>query len=156
MIDDPNFSLELESTWQRLYPDDCRQYTFYDDLRDITVILSAGSQEIAPQDLDYFAGLLVDLQLQSETMAATVLGQAATIYEPVVVPRPWGRAVAYYGHDAAGRQFNFSAIMTCRCKITVYMWSNSRTEAELLEAMDDVASRLVFDRTPIEPGLRYH
>jgi len=152
-MDDPNFSIELDSTWQRLHPEDCRQYTF--NQRDITVILSAGSHDIAPRDLDYFCDLLVDMQLQSETMAATACGQTATVYEPVVVPRPWGRAIAYYGHDGAGRQFNFSTMMTCRCRISLYMWSNSRSEAELLEAMDDLSSRLVFDRTPLPADQRF-
>jgi len=88
VIDDPNFSLHLESRWKQTYPDDCEQYTFIDDGRDVTVILSAQAHRIAPADLDHFANLRVELQLQAETNAARVFGRPATIYEPIVMPRP--------------------------------------------------------------------
>jgi len=150
VIDDPDFSLALEATWQRLYPDDRRQYTWHDDQKDLTLILSAGSHDISFGQIDQASRLVLDLLLHSETTIATVLGRTATIYEPVIVPRPWGRAIAYYGHDGAGRQFGHSAILTCRCRISAGLWSSRRSEAELLAAMDDIASRIVFDRTPLD------
>lgn len=152
MIDDPNFSLDPGPAWHQVANDDAGQYNLRDDARDIDVTLSAIAIAIAPDTIDQLASVLIDSRLHGESDAARAFDRPATIYEPIVVPRPWGRAVAYYGHDESGRQFSFSGIVTPRTVISLYMSSGRLTERELMEAMDAMGSAIVFDRTPMAAG----
>lgn len=149
MIEDPNFSLHLESPWVRVPGEEEELYNFRDDERDIVITISALPLEIGTAAIDAVADKLVQFRLNAEAEAAHALDRRLTVYEPIVVPRPWGRAIAYYGHDNSGRQFSFSGILTVRTAISLYMSSAKLSERALMEAMDEVGSRIVFDRTPL-------
>jgi hypothetical protein len=150
VIDDPNFALDLGQPWQEMSDDIPQQYSFRDATRDIVITLSAMSLDIAPGNIAQFASMLVDSRLRAEGDAARALDHRATIYEPIVVPRPWGRAVAYYGHDDTGRRFSFSGMVTPRSAISLYMSTGQLSERELMTAIDEVGSRIVFDRTSLD------
>lgn len=149
MIQTPNFSLDLEPPWQQSSGDDPDQYTFRDEARDIVVTVSAMPLDIATDAIAQFASLLVDTRFQAEVDAGRAPDRRATVYEPIVAPQPWGCAVAYYGHDVTGRQFGFSGSVTPRCAISLYGSSDKLSEQGLLAALDEIASKVVFDRTPL-------
>jgi hypothetical protein len=150
VIVNPNFSLDLGRPWQEVSGDDPEQYNFRDPDRDTVITLSAIALDIAADRMDELANMLVELRLKAEGEAAQAFDHRATIYEPIVVPRPWGRAVAYYGHDDRDRQFSYSGMITQRSVISLYMSTGRLSERELMEAMDDVGSRIAFDRTPLD------
>lgn len=150
MIETPNFSLDLEPPWQEVPGEDPEHYNFRDDTRDLLVTVSAMALHIAPDAVAQFASLLVDTRFQAEVDAGRALDRRATVYEPIIVPQPWGNAVAYYGHDVTGRQFSFSGSVTPRCAISLYGSSDKLSERGLLAAMDEVASRIAFDRRPLD------
>jgi hypothetical protein len=152
MIEDRSFSLALDEGWRPRPSDDPDTHILVDARRDVTIRLSATAQDIQPGDLDRLAWRLVDLEIEKEISATQVLGHAATIYEPIVMPRPWGRAIAYHGHDASGRRFGFSGAMTCRCTIRLALWTTTLSESGLLAVMDEVASKIVFDAAPMLHG----
>lgn len=149
MIKHALFSIDLDLRWQAIANNDPDQFNFRDDLRGITITLSAFVMPLDEEGIEPFTRHLVDLRLRAEDEAATALGLPTTIYEPIVVPRPWGRAVAYYGHNAGGRQFSYSGTVTANGAISLYMASSTLTERELMAAMDEMHSRLEFDRTPL-------
>jgi hypothetical protein len=149
VIDDPHFSLDLGPAWQALPPGVPGQYDFRDADRDILLMLTAVAHQVAPDALDDFASLLVALKARADSEAARIFAHAATIYEPIVVPRAWGRAVAYYGHDDSGRQFGFSGTIAPRFAIHLTMSSARLSEGDLMQAIDEVNSRIVFARTPL-------
>ena len=149
MIQHAIFSLDLDLRWQPIANDDADQFNFRDDLRDITITLSAIDATLDGKQIEDFTNYLVESRLRAEDEAATHFSQSITIYEPIIVPRPWGRAVAYYGHDASGRQFSYSGAVTTSGVINLYMTSTMLTERELMAAMDEVNARIEFDRTPI-------
>jgi hypothetical protein len=152
VIEDANFSLDLGQCWQRIDPAGAERYGFRSDGRDIQIVVSSVTHAAGmPDDLEDFAALLAELKQRAEIDTARILGHPTTVYEPIIAAQPWGRAVVYYGHDAAGRQFGYSGAITRRCTINLYMLSEGLSERELFEAMDDVFSRIRFDRTPL-PG----
>ncbi len=149
MIENPNFSIDLGPPWQEVANDDPEQYNFRDHQRDIVITMSAIAIDVAPAAIDQFASILVESRLRAECDAARAFAHATTIYEPIVVPLPWGRAVAYYGHDDTGREFSYSGLITPRSVINLYMSTGRLSERELMEAMDEVGSLIEFDRTPL-------
>lgn len=149
MIHDPNFTLELQPPWESVPSEDPEQYNLRDAEKGIVVTLSAMAQLIAPDWIEWVTDQFVKLRLNAETDAARAFGRTFTIYEPIIAPFPWGRAVTYYGHDDTGRQFSFSGMITCRTIISLYMSSELLTEAKLMQAMDEVWSRIEFDRSPL-------
>jgi hypothetical protein len=156
VISGPNFSLRLEACWRETPNDDPEHHAFRDDTRAIDLTVSAMTLAIAAEAIDEFARVLVDTRLRAEGDSARAFDRRATIYEPIVVPRPWGRAVAYYGHDESGRQFGYSGIVTRRGVISLYMSTSALGERALMEAVDEVCSRVEFDRTPLAAAGRSH
>lgn len=156
MIEDPNFTLTLGGGWQELRSDDPEQYNFRDLEREISATLSSMPLNADPATLGEFAHILTGMRIHAEADAGQVFGHVATIYEPIVVPQAWGQAVAYYGHDDSGRQFSFSGIVTPGAMISLHMSSNRLNEAQLAEAMDEVLTRIEFDRTPLCRPTAYH
>lgn len=157
MINNPNFSLDLGHPWRQLETGDPEQYNFHDDDRDILIVLSSITHPgIAEDDLDHFAELFAGMRLRAEADAASIFDSPVTFYEPIIVRQPWGRALAYYGHDATGRQFGYSGSITRNCTINLYMQSNTLSERELFEAMDEVFSKIEFDRTPLDTAPHIH
>jgi hypothetical protein len=155
VIEDPHFSLDLDEAWRRLPEDAGEQYDFRDDSRDIVITLSAVGIAIETGCVDQFAQMLVDMRMQAEHDAALAFGHSIILYEAIVMPFPWGRAVVYYGHDDMGRQFSYSGIVTRASLINFYMSTSRLSQQQLLEAMDEIGSRIVFDRTPLDaiPGI---
>lgn len=149
MIQHPLFSLDLDLRWQPIANDDHDQFTFRDEVRGITVTLYTFTIPLDEESIGQFTSQLVNSRLRAEDDAAFAQAKPATIYEPIIVPRPWGRAVAYYGHDEGGRQFNYSGTITAAGAIGLHMSSSTLTERELMAAMDEIHSRLEFDRTPV-------
>jgi hypothetical protein len=72
-----------------------------------------------------------------------------TIAEPIVVKKPWGHAIAYYGVDTNGRQFNFTGMITKKGVISLYADSKTKTEKELLAAAKPIFDAVEFDRSLI-------
>jgi hypothetical protein len=155
-MEDPNFSLELSPAWRALANDDAEQYSFRDDARDVDLTLSTMALAIRPDGLDQFANVLVNARLRAEADTARAFERRLTIFEPVIAPLPWGRALAYYGHDDGGRQFSYSAIITVFGFVGAFISSARLGERELMEALDEVVSGIVFDRTPLEQADRLH
>ena len=163
MIDDPHFTLDLGPPWLPLPSEDAGQYRFRDAARDLVVTLSALALDSQAEDLAFLADKLVRTRLQAEADAAAVCGRRFTAYEPIVAPQSWGQAAAYYGHDDAPddandqahdhgcRQFGYAGLVTPRSAINLYMSSGRLSEYELAEALDDMLSRIAFDRTPLTP-----
>lgn len=167
MIDDPNFTLDLGPPWLPLPSEDAGQYRFRDAARDLVVTLSALTLDSQAEDLAFLADTLVRTRLQAEADAAALCGRRFTAYEPIVAPQSWGQAAAYYGHDDAHtqdhghaqdhaqdygcRQFGYAGLVTPRSAINLYMSSGQLSEYELAEALDDMLSRIAFDRTPLTP-----
>lgn len=149
MIQHAIFSLDLDPRWQAIANDDPDQFNFRDDIRGIYITLSAIDVPLDGHQIEDFTQHLVEARLRAEDEAAAHFSHATTIYEPIIVPRPWGRAVAYYGHDATGRQFSYSGAVTAHGAINLYLTSPTLTERELMTAMDEVNSRIEFDRTPL-------
>ena len=151
MIEDPNFSLILGPPWRRIESVDPLQYSFTDDDRGILIVISAVTHKgVRAGGLDRLVDLIAELKMRAEVDAARIFGNPASFCEPIIVPQPWGRAVAYYGNDAAGRQFGYSGAITRDRTINLYMLSRNLPERSLFETMDDVFSRILFDRTPLE------
>lgn len=71
-----------------------------------------------------------------------------TIAEPVIAPQPWGAMVAYYGHDNAGRQFNFAGMVTRRQILQTYVESPTLSADELFAVFQGVQKGLTFDESP--------
>lgn len=149
MIADPDFSLDLGPAWERVPDDDPRLYKLIETSRSVIVVIRAISVDVPPQQMDEMASLLIELRLSGERERAAAGGLSPVIYEPIVVPQPWGRAAAFYGNDETGRQFGFSGFVTARCMISLYCSSDILSEQELLKAMDELLSRIEFDRTPL-------
>lgn len=149
MIQHAVFSLDLDPRWQAIANDDPDQFNFHDDVRSVSANIYYSIASLDTESIDIFTRHLVELRLQAEDETAKPHSLPATIYEPIVVPRPWGRALAYYGHDASGRQFSYSGTVTAKGAIGIYMTSSTLTERALMAAMDEVYSRLQFDRTPL-------
>lgn len=151
MIDDPHFSLDLGHPWLELPNGDPQQYCFYDAAREIEITLSAMALDVGAEAIDQFASMLVESRMRAEGDAARAFACRITIYEPIVVPRPWGRAVAYYGHDDGGRQFGYAGMVTRSSVVSLYMSTCRLSAGELMEAMDEVGTRIDFDRAPLHP-----
>ena len=149
MIQHVLFSIDLDLRWQPTANNDPDQFNFRDDLRGIDLTLSALLIPLDEKSIEQFTRHLMEKRFRTEEEAAQNLSQVATIYEPIIVPRPWGRAVAYYGHNENGRQFSYSGTITAKGAISLYMASSTLTERDLMAAMDEVNSRLEFDRTPL-------
>lgn len=147
-IIDPNFTLELEAPWVRLPNDDPEQYNFRDSDRDIDITLSAMDMRAKPDEVELVASKMIEFRLKAEGQMAEEYGNRLTIAEPINIVRPWGRAIAYYGSDNNGRQFSYSGMVTRNTVINLYMSTSKLTEKELMSAMDEVGSRIQFDRTP--------
>ena len=47
-------------------------------------------------------------------------------------------------------QFGYAGMVTPRCAISLYMSSERLSEHELMAVMDEVGSKIEFDRTPLE------
>lgn len=127
-------------------------FTFHDPDRSISIALQICAANLDEASIEDFTKALVESRLLQENAVATTLGRSATIYEPIVVPYPWGRAVAWYGHDDTGRQFSFSGTVTAHGAICLTLTSQTLSERELLAAMDDVNLRIQFER----PVLAHH
>lgn len=149
MIADPDFSLDLGPAWQRVPDDDPRLYKLIETARGVIVVIRAMSVDVPAPQMDEMASLLIELRLSGERERAAAAGLSPVIYEPIIVPQPWGRAAAFYGHDETGRQFGFSGFVTSRCMISLYCSSDALSEQELLEAMDELLARIEFDRTAL-------
>lgn len=155
-LKDPNFTLELPSRWEQIPNEDPEQYNFRDAGRDVAATLSAMDFEIDPADIDLVAENLANIRVESEADAARRFNRPATINEPVVIPQPSGRYVAYYGSDHTSRQFNFAGFVTPRTIISLYISSDTLSQDELLEVMHEINGRLDFDCTPISHDRRPH
>jgi hypothetical protein len=153
-----NFSLELEAPWVRLPNEDPEQYNFRDSDRDVDITLSAMGMRAKPNEIELVASKLIEIRLKAEGQMADEFGIRLTIAEPINVVRPWGRAIAYYGSDHTGRQFSYSGMVTTHTVINLYMSTKKLTESELMTVMNEVGSKIQFDRTPIsgssESGLQ--
>lgn len=150
MIDDPDFSLDLGHSWERVPDEDPRLYKLFEATHGTTIVIRAMTVGIAPHQMDEMTDLLLDMRISGERERAATAGLDTVIYEPIVAPQPWGRAAAFYGHDQTGRQFGFSACITPRRVIGLYMSSNRLSELELVRTMDEVNSKIGFDRTPLK------
>lgn len=150
MIDDPDFTLDLDQAWEKVPDDDPRLYKFLETERGIIIVIRAMSVAVSSDRMDEMAHLLLELRVTGERERAAAAGLDPIIYESIVVPQAWGRAAAFYGHDETGRQFSFSGFVTRRGLIGVYASSDRLSERELFEALDEVISRIEFDRTPLE------
>lgn len=156
MIEDPHFTLDLGEDWEHLSTDDPKQYNFRDAVRDVAVTLSAIPLDLTAETLDEFTSMFVELRLKAEGEAATAFHHRPTIFEPVVVPQPWGRAIAFYGYDDGGRRFGFSGSITPHFLISLYVSTDTLSQQKLMEEMDDIGTRIVFDRTPLDAPSRPH
>lgn len=156
MIEDPNFSLTLDAGWLETPGSDADHYAFHDPARGVAATLSALALDADPDALANFAEVFAEMRMQAEADAARALGHLATIYEPIVAPQSWGQAIAWYGHDDSGRQFSFSGIVTPSRVISLYMSSSRLSEAQLAVAMDEVLTRIEFDRTPLAELWTFH
>ena len=148
-IVDPGFTLELEAPWVQLPNGDPEQYNFRDSDRDIDITLSATGMSAKPDEVELVASKMIEFRLKAEGQMAEEFGIRLTITEPVNIARPWGRAIAYYGSDNEGRQFSYSGMVTRNTVINLYMSTKKLTERELMAAMNEVGSRIQFDRTPV-------
>jgi hypothetical protein len=153
MIEASHFSLDPGIHWLELSTDDPDAYSLIDENREISATLSSLALRADPAALEDFAHIFADMRVQAEADAGRMFGRIATIYEPIVAPQPWGQALAYYGHDDSGRQFSFSGIVRPGSVISLHMSSTRLGEAKLAMAMDEVLTRIAFDRTPL---LREH
>lgn len=149
MLQHPLFSFDFDPRWQILSGDNGDSFSFRDDNRDISIALSALPADLDNATIEAFTTSLIAERLRGESDAASALGRPTTIYEPIVVPYAWGRAIAYYGHDDAGRQFSFSGSVTTHGAINLALTSCSLSEHELLAAMDEANLRIQFERTAL-------
>jgi hypothetical protein len=156
VIDDPNFSLELDDSWARVPIDDPQLHGFVNKARTIGIVVSGTSVDVAPEQMDQAARMLIDMRIKGEHERASAAGTRALIYEPIVVPRPWGRAAVFYGHDDKGRQFSFSAWVTRHCTISLYGSSDSLSQSELFDALDAIAEKIEFDRPALDADMPLH
>ena len=147
-IVDPSFTLELEAPWVRLPNDDPEQYNFRDSNRDIDITLSAMGMSAKSEEVELVASKMIEFRLEAEGKMAEEYGVRLTIAEPINIVRPWGRAIAYYGSDNKGRHFSYSGMVTRNTIINLYMSTGKLTEKELMLAMNDVGSKIQFDRKP--------
>ena len=147
MIQHPLFSFDFDPRWQMLSGDGSHAFSFHDIERSLSIALDACIAELDTASIEHFTKALIESRLLQENAIAAALGRPATIYEPIVIPYPWGRAIAYYGHDDAGRQFSFSGNVTGHGAISLTLTSGSLSEHELLAAMDELNRRIQFDRT---------
>lgn len=156
MIEDPNFSLMLGAGWLRVPSSHPALNIFINERRSVTLRMEATAQVILPGDLDRLAWTFTDREIEKELSSAQARGHDVTIYEPIVAPQPWGRAVAWHGHGTDEQRFSFSGTVTCRCTIGLHLWTPTLTESPLLGLMDDLSSQIAFDRTPLERQGAFH
>lgn len=151
-IKDPLYSLELSGDWTELPSSDPEQHTVRSQAADVTIVMSSMSLDVPPDQTDLLARKMIEFRLKGEEQAAREHGVQMTIAEPIVVERPWGHAIAYYGSDSKGRQFNFSGMITRKGVISLYADSKSKDEKELSAAVQPIFGKVEFDRTPVAPA----
>jgi len=149
VIQHPLFSFDFDLRWQILSVDNTNNFNFYDSDRAISITLDACIAELDTSSIEHFTQALIESRVQKETAAAASRHRPATIYEPIVVSYPWGRAIAYYGHDDKDRQFSFSGTVTGHGAICLSLSSHALSERELLASMEDINLRLQFNRTTL-------
>ncbi len=139
------FSLSLGGDWEEK-PSTDPEITRFNSLQNgASIVISTLSLKAKLADTGRIAEKLADLRMQSEKQIAAETGIDMTIARPHIVQQTWGHAIAYYGADANGRMFNFSAMVTPKQSISVYVESNKLSEEVVRELLEQVLAKLQFD-----------
>jgi len=92
---------------------------------------------------------MVEFRLAGEEDVAKNFNVKMTIAEPMVLQRPWGHAIAYYGSDSSGRHFSYAGAVIPKAVISIYVESPTASEHDLKVILDELLSSLEFDKTNI-------
>jgi hypothetical protein len=143
----PRYTLSLSPEWQEEAPSDPDRRAFVSHDRNAGLIVSSVGMNASLADTERVARQMIAFRLEAENQAAHEFGLRMTIAEPIVVERPWGRAIAYYGSDSNGRQFSYSGAVTADQVLSVYVESTTLSEQQVKAALDEVLAGLEFDKT---------
>lgn len=146
-VKDPHYSITLRGDWASRPGADSEQQTFYSRRLDTTVVMSSLAMDASRGELERIAHVLADLRVRAEAKAAVAYGIETTIAEPLVLPRPWGYVIAYYGSDSKGRHFAYTGIIIKSAVISVYADSPTASERALAATMSRLMNDLEFDRS---------
>jgi hypothetical protein len=143
-----DYSIALSADWAEVQSDDPEQRSFDSRTRDAHLVVSSLSMDAPGARLEEIAHRFVQFRLDGENRAAEQFGLHMTIVEPIVVARPYGFAIAYYGSDDSNRQFSFAGVVTRRQVLSVYVESGSLSEQAVKGVLDEIIEGLSFDRSP--------
>ncbi len=140
----PGYSLVLSEDWREIPSSDPEQKTFESRSRDVQLVISSMDVSVERPDPEVAAQRLVEFRLDGERQAAERFDLKMTIAEPIIVPQPWGQAVAYYGHDDTGRTFSYSGAVTPEQILSMYIESNTLSNDELSVVFQEIFNGLTF------------
>jgi len=123
------YGLTLIGDWAEVASDDPEQRHFESKEKDAGLIVSSILTNF--HDTERLAQQFTQFRMEAESLGADEFDYHVTIAEPIIEPRPWGHATGYYGSDSNGRQFSFSAAVTSKQIVSLYISSRSLTEKEL-------------------------
>jgi hypothetical protein len=141
----PRFSLEMGGDWTEAASPDPEITRFNSQRHQASLVISTMGLTATLADTKRIADKLVEIRMEAEKQVAAETGIDMSIAKPIVMERPWGHAIAYYGSDANGRQFNFSGMVMPKQSISVYVESSKLFKEELRELLDQVLEKLKFD-----------
>jgi len=138
-IVDPHYTLSLSGDWTEEPSTDSEQHTLVSETRAVHVVTSAMGIKARRSQTKMIADNLVKLRLRAEAKAAQIRNLKLVIVEPIVVRQPWGHAVAYYGSDDRGRQFNYSGSVTPTAVISIYgeCWTTEKKLGAIMKELID-------------------
>lgn len=145
-VTDPHYSIVLQGDWAARPGVDSEQQTYYSKMLDTTVVMSSIDINERPDALKSIAEMMVKLRLKGESRAALAYGVGMMIAEPIIVPRPWGYAIAYYGSDTNDRHFDYTGIIIKSAVINVYVESPTASGKALAATLNRLIDDLKFDR----------
>jgi hypothetical protein len=145
-IETPLYRLTLGGDWQERASPGGAQRVFTSSRHAAT--LSVMSQELTDatsKDTVTAARMLLTMRLDAENKVAEANNNPIKIAEPMLVAQPWGASAAYFGSDANGRQFHYSAAVFPRQILTLFVESNRATQLQLKAVMAEVLSGVAFN-----------
>lgn len=146
MIETPRYRLTLKGDWVQ-DPLSSEQQMVFRSSRHATT-LSVSSQELqgaTSGDTVTAAQYLLTMRLDAENKVAEANNNPIQISEPKLIAQPWGASLAYYGFDANGRQFHYSAAVWPKQILSLFVESNRLTQHQLKEVMAEVLGGIEFN-----------
>jgi hypothetical protein len=145
-IETPLFRLTLGGDWEERPSSRGAQKIFTSSRHASTLsIMSQELTDATSSDTVTAAKYLLTMRLDAEKQIAEASQNPIKIAEPMLVAQPWGASVAYYGSDANGRQFHYSAAVWPKQILSLFLETNRLTQLQLKAVMAEVLGGVEFN-----------